>query len=581
MPLLKQVFNPVTGEFEWVTTESHGGQGNDDDQPAWEASVAGSHYGDMLWDKDRNEKYRSAIRIAVDRVIAENADADVVSGLDIGTGTGLLALMLHREIKLRKKTPKINACESFNTMAQLARKVVDANNVPEEELKIHNCQSDFLTREMMRLPRGAQIVVSEIVDSELIGEGIIPTMRDAHRRGLLAKGAQVIPGSMTLDGVVIDDRTLWQQCVLQIGENLGVHCAEFNIQSANPSVQRWLSSPAAANLDAVQKLLTMELQDPNLPSSKAESICWPTTIQYPGLLTWWTMAMVIPSSSDLDPITTDPKQSDVWRDHWMLCYHPLVPGSSARLHFDDIRLTLEDSPIAARPLPRRIVSYLNAFGLGTYTRALFEDGERRTEKHGIPLPLPSNSEIHLASTFAIHPWESLRSAQIRRQNHQGTGSLRIQISCVEFSDYWRCHAPLPDGHAPGAGTDIDLKYFNDLVKKGTTNEWEALPLWEYGHQRLTKDETIMEVDEFGEVFMLGQDKTFELPVIASDWSTCHGVLVHSCQELDDDIPTYAQYSILMIGHGKGIAKGCGNFVVLKMSIDQTSWAPIVEDIFVK
>lgn len=41
--------------------------------------------------------------------------------------------------------------------------------------------------------RGVDVVVTELVDSGLLGERIVSVLTDARARGLLAKGGRVIP----------------------------------------------------------------------------------------------------------------------------------------------------------------------------------------------------------------------------------------------------------------------------------------------------------------------------------------------------------------------------------------------------
>lgn len=41
--------------------------------------------------------------------------------------------------------------------------------------------------------RGVDVIVTELVDSGLLGERIIPVLVDARARGLLAEGGRVIP----------------------------------------------------------------------------------------------------------------------------------------------------------------------------------------------------------------------------------------------------------------------------------------------------------------------------------------------------------------------------------------------------
>ncbi|CAN0582174.1 unnamed protein product, partial [Ectocarpus sp. 12 AP-2014] len=40
---------------------------------------------------------------------------------------------------------------------------------------------------------GVDVIVTELVDSGLLGEKIIPVLTDARARGLLARGGRVVP----------------------------------------------------------------------------------------------------------------------------------------------------------------------------------------------------------------------------------------------------------------------------------------------------------------------------------------------------------------------------------------------------
>ena len=65
----------------------------DEEEDGWRAEVGESYYLDMLRDDARNKAYRDGIERAVERI---NTDRGVSSVLDIGTGSGLLAMMAKR-----------------------------------------------------------------------------------------------------------------------------------------------------------------------------------------------------------------------------------------------------------------------------------------------------------------------------------------------------------------------------------------------------------------------------------------------------------------------------------------------------
>ena len=58
----------------------------------------------------------------------------------------------------------------YPPMAAIARHTMEANNMG--SIKLHACSSTELV-----LLQPATVVVSEIVDSELLGEGMLPTIR--------------------------------------------------------------------------------------------------------------------------------------------------------------------------------------------------------------------------------------------------------------------------------------------------------------------------------------------------------------------------------------------------------------------
>jgi SAM-dependent methyltransferase len=115
--------------------------------------------------------------------------------LDIGTGTGLLAMMA-----ARAGAREVVACEMDHHLAEMAREIVALNGFADRIRVVARKSTDLaIGRD---LPRRADLIVSEILDSALVGEGMLPAMRHALAE-LAVPGARVIPGGATMYGALV------------------------------------------------------------------------------------------------------------------------------------------------------------------------------------------------------------------------------------------------------------------------------------------------------------------------------------------------------------------------------------------
>ncbi|MDG1418781.1 MAG: tetratricopeptide repeat protein [Maricaulis sp.] len=147
-------------------------------------SVPGWHL-PMLADQARNDAYERAI-------IAKVQPGDIV--LDIGTGSGLLAMMA-----IRAGAAHVYACEADEILADLAREIVERNGFQNQITILPKHSTSLVIGEDM--PRRADLLVTEIFDRAVIGEGVLPTMNHAWQN-LLDKKARVIPEGATLFGAL-------------------------------------------------------------------------------------------------------------------------------------------------------------------------------------------------------------------------------------------------------------------------------------------------------------------------------------------------------------------------------------------
>jgi type III protein arginine methyltransferase len=145
----------------------------------------------MLNDAERNDAYEKAISAVV-------RPGDVV--LDIGTGSGLLALLA-----ARAGAAAVYTCESEPLIAHAAREIVAANGLSARVTVLDRMSTDL--RVGADLPVRADVLVTEIFDCALLGEHALPAIEHA-RRELLVDRARIVPNRGRLWGQLISSDRL-------------------------------------------------------------------------------------------------------------------------------------------------------------------------------------------------------------------------------------------------------------------------------------------------------------------------------------------------------------------------------------
>lgn len=158
-------------------------------------------------DPRRNADYDAAIRGAVrpgSRV------------LDIGAGTGLLAMMA-----ARAGAAEVISCEMNGAIAEAAAEIVDANGLADRVRVIarHSCDLD-----PAQLGGPIDVLVSETISNDVVGQGWLAALDDAKAR-LCAADARIIPARTIARVALANDGGMGQE---RMGEVDGFDLSAFN-----------------------------------------------------------------------------------------------------------------------------------------------------------------------------------------------------------------------------------------------------------------------------------------------------------------------------------------------------------------
>uniref|UniRef100_A0A8C6GGP9 Protein arginine N-methyltransferase n=1 Tax=Mus spicilegus TaxID=10103 RepID=A0A8C6GGP9_MUSSI len=333
--------NPTTGSLEWLEEDEH---------YDYHQEIARSSYADMLHDKDRNIKYYQGIRAAVSRVKDRGQKALV---LDIGTGTGLLSMMA-----VTAGADFCYAIEVFKPMAEAAVKIVERNGFRDKIKVINKHSTEVTVGPDGDLPCRANILITELFDTELIGEGALPSYEHAHKH-LVQEDCEAVPHRATVYAQLVESRRMWSWNKLfpvrvrtSLGEQVIVPPSELERCPGAPSVcDIQLNQVSPADFTVLSDVLPMFSVDFSKQVSSSAACHSKQFVplasgQAQVVLSWWDIEMDPEGKikCTMAPFwaQTDPQELQ-WRDHWMQCVYflpqeePVVQGSPRCLvaHHDD------------------------------------------------------------------------------------------------------------------------------------------------------------------------------------------------------------------------------------------------------
>jgi len=186
--VLVQTINHATGQPSWKMVP-----------PDYDYSqeLARAAFADMLHDEERNQLYYAGLRAAVEQRRAAGLPVHV---LDIGTGTGLLSMMA-----ATIGADSVTACEEFGPMADCAAQVIAENGFADKIKLVRKRSTELTVGPGKDLEQRANILVTEVFDTELIGEGAIGTYNHANQH-LLTKDRLVVPGVARIYAQVVSSK---------------------------------------------------------------------------------------------------------------------------------------------------------------------------------------------------------------------------------------------------------------------------------------------------------------------------------------------------------------------------------------
>jgi Tfp pilus assembly protein PilF len=163
----------------------------------------------MMNEQNRNQAYFDGLKA----VVTEKSTV-----FEIGTGSGLLAMMA---AKLGAK--QVTTCETVPLIAETAQQIIQDNQF-EKTIKVIAKKSTEIEIGA-ELPAQADILVSEIFSSELLGEYVLPSLEDAKRRLLKPQG-KVVPARGSLMIALFSGDDIKRN--LMVEDSFGLNLQGFN-----------------------------------------------------------------------------------------------------------------------------------------------------------------------------------------------------------------------------------------------------------------------------------------------------------------------------------------------------------------
>lgn len=274
----------------------------------------------IVRDVVRNAAYDAALRRAI---------KPGMRVLEIGTGTGILAMMA-----ARAGAAEVITCEIDPAIARAAADTIAANGYAD---RIRVLARDALTVTAADLGGPMDLLVSETISNDVLGEHVLPLYEHAVRN-LLRPGAQVIPARAVARVALAEDLSLDAR---RLGTIDGFDLSMFN-RLAPPTRRIKVEDSRLEVRSNAADLFTFDLAapDPVAPGEASVEI-EATGGRVNGIVQWLVLALDAETPYEAGPGATPPCT-------WGLMFHALPEpietraGDRLRIHgaHDRFRITI-------------------------------------------------------------------------------------------------------------------------------------------------------------------------------------------------------------------------------------------------
>jgi len=350
---------------------------------------------DMLADRKRNSAYNLGIRKALEKY--PNARC-----VDVGSGSGLLALLC-----LKHGANETLAIEVVSDLAQVAVKNAAANGYA-ETMHVKNCHSTELGP--MAAGDRYQVMVGELLDTGLIGEGVLHSLRHAIRN-LLSPSFITVPRSarvvvqlvegdciLSMRGITTSSLRSPSRCENCPGAASPVHLHAQPL--IDQGLLRVLSKP--------RPVFDFDFSNPPGPAGRAQELYVRSLHQgrVQGVLMWWDcdMGEDVPMMSTRPGWTAPP-------DHWRQALFVLSPSHGGGTVVEEGEFVVLSCAHNDDDMWFRVRRHDEGAPLATQDGIALLPGSEDAVR--APLTAPPLCECYMHTLFRPHRWWWLNSTGLK------------------------------------------------------------------------------------------------------------------------------------------------------------------------